>query len=281
MKILELFNNSVKKLNKINIKNSKLDVKILLSNILNVKSSDLFLYLNNEISENNLNNFNILLKRRLKKEPIANIINKKDFWDYEFYVDKNVLTPRPDSETLIEAVIDNYKNKNKKLKFLDLGTGSGCLILTLLKIYKNSFGIGIDINKKSLSIAKKNAKLLNIKNIKFKKNNWNDNIKEKFDIVISNPPYIPTKIIEKLEPEVNKYNPIISLDGGVDGLNCYKYISNNIKKNMNENSKLFLEIGKNQKNKIIQIFKKNNFKFIKSYKDISNIDRVLIFKINK
>ena len=139
MKILELFNNSVKKLNKINIKNSKLDVKILLSNILNVKSSDLFLYLNNEISENNLNNFNILLKRRLKKEPIANIINKKDFWDYEFYVDKNVLTPRPDSETLIEAVIDNYKNKNKKLKFLDLGTGSGCLILTLLKIYKKYF----------------------------------------------------------------------------------------------------------------------------------------------
>ena len=190
---------------------------------------------------------------------------------------KKYPTPRPDSETLIEAVLENYKDKDQKLNILDLGTGSGCLILTLLSIYQNSQGLAIDISDKALEIAKQNAKLLNINRIKFLKNNWNDNINKKFDIIISNPPYIPKKEIEILEPEVNKYNPLLALDGGNDGLDCYKYLAENLQKNCKENTKIFLEIGKNQENNIIEIFKNNKFELLKMYKDINGIIRILEF----
>ncbi len=278
MKILELFNNSVKLLDSVGIKTSKLDVKILLAHLLNIDSKELILHFNKNVKQEFIDNFNKLLSRRINREPIANILNKKLFWDYSFFVDQNVLTPRNDSETLIEAVLSHYKNKNQELKILDLGTGSGCLILTLLKIYKNANGIGIDINEKSLQIAKKNAELLEIDNrISFIKNNWNDNIYDKFDIIISNPPYIPTDEIDILEPEVNKFNPLLALDGGNDGLDCYKYLSKSLQKNIKNSTKIFLEIGKGQENDIDYIFSANNYKLLNMYKDLSGVNRVLCF----
>ena len=278
MKILELFNNSVKLLDDVGIKTSKLDIKILLAHLLNIDSKELILHFNEDAKQEFINNFNKLLSRRINREPIANILNKKLFWDYSFFVDQNVLTPRNDSETLIEAVLSHYKNKDQELKILDLGTGSGCLILTLLKIYKNANGIGIDINEKSLQIAKKNAKLLEIDDrISFIKNNWNDNINDKFDIIISNPPDIPTKEINALEPEVNKFNPLLALDGGNDGLDCYKYLSKSLQKNIKNSTKIFLEIGKGQENDINDIFSANNYKLLNMYKDLSGVNRVLCF----
>lgn len=278
MKILELFNNSVKLLDSVGIKTSKLDVRILLAHLLNIDSKELILHFNKNVKQEFIDNFNKLLSRRINREPIANILNKKLFWDYSFFVDQNVLTPRNDSETLIEAVLSHYKNKNQELKILDLGTGSGCLILTLLKIYKNANGIGIDINEKSLQIAKKNAELLEIDNrISFIKNNWNDNIDDKFDIIISNPPYIPTDEIDILEPEVNKFNPLLALDGGTDGLDCYKYLSKSLQKNIKNSTKIFLEIGKGQENDINDIFSANNYKLLNMYKDLSGVNRVLCF----
>lgn len=278
MKILELFNNSVKLLDNVGIKTSKLDVKILLAHLLNIDSKELILHFNKNVKQEFIDNFNKLLSRRINREPIANILNKKLFWDYSFFVDQNVLTPRNDSETLIEAVLSHYKNKNQELKILDLGTGSGCLILTLLKIYKNANGIGIDINEKSLQIAKKNAELLEIDNrISFIKNNWNDNIDDKFDIIISNPPYIPTDEIDILEPEVNKFNPLLALDGGTDGLDYYKYLSKSLQKNIKNSTKIFLEIGKGQENDIDYIFSANNYKLLNMYKDLSGVNRVLCF----
>lgn len=278
MFLKELYINSVNLLKNKSILTANLDVKILLAFLLNIDTKEIINYFNNEISNEFFNNFQKLLSRRLNREPIANIIGKKAFWDYDFIVNKNVLTPRPDSETLIEAVLENYKNKEQKINILDLGTGSGCLILTLLSIYQNSQGLAIDISDKALEIAKQNAKLLNINRIKFLKNNWNDNINKKFDIIISNPPYIPKKEIEDLEPEVNKYNPLLALDGGNDGLDCYKYLAENLQKNCKKDTKIFLEIGKNQENNIIKIFQNNGFKFIKMYKDINGVVRVLELK---
>ena len=277
MFLKELYTNSVNLLKNKGILTANLDVKILLAFLLNIDTKEIINYFNNEISNEFLNNFQKLLSRRLNREPIANIIGKKAFWDYDFIVNENVLTPRPDSETLIEAVLENYKDKDQKLNILDLGTGSGCLILTLLSIYQNSQGLAIDISDKALEIAKQNAKLLNINRIKFLKNNWNDNINEKFDIIISNPPYIPKKEIEDLEPEVNKYNPLLALDGGNDGLDCYKYLAENLQKNCKKDTKIFLEIGKNQENDIIEIFKNNEFELVKMYKDINKIVRILEF----
>lgn len=278
MFLKELYINSINLLKDKGVLTANLDVKILLAFLLNIDTKEIINYFNNEISNEFLNNFQKLLSRRLNREPIANIIAKKAFWDYDFIVNENVLTPRPDSETLIEAVLENYKDKDQKLNILDLGTGSGCLILTLLSIYQNSQGLAIDISDKALEIAKQNAKLLNINRIKFLKNNWNDNINKKFDIIISNPPYIPKKEIEILEPEVNKYNPLLALDGGNDGLDCYKYLAKNLQKNCKENTKIFLEIGKNQENNIIEIFKNNKFELLKMYKDINGIIRILELK---
>lgn len=280
MRLLELYKNSAKELEQQGILTSKLDVKILLSFLLDIDSKELIMYFNQHIDRKFINNFEQLLKRRLNREPIANIVNKKSFWSYDFFVNENVLTPRNDSEILIEAVLSNYNNMQEELKILDLGTGSGCLILSLLKMYKNASGLAVDISEKALKVARQNAENLKINNIKFLKNNWNDNIEDKFDIIISNPPYIPTKEIKELEPEVNKFNPILALDGGEDGLNCYRYLAKSLEKNLKENTKIFLEIGKNQEKDIKKIFNENGYELLKMYKDLAEINRILCFKKN-
>lgn len=279
MKIKELFSKSSKRLKDKGIDTANLDVKMLLSFLLKSDSNNLINYFEKDISTSFEKRFDNLINRRLNREPVANIIGKKSFWDYEFAVNKNVLTPRPDSETLIEAVLENYKDKEKKFNILDLGTGSGCLILTLLKIYKNANGLAIDKSKKALNIAQKNSKNLNIKNIKFLKNNWNSGIEKKFDLIISNPPYISKEELKTLEPEVNIFNPILALSDGNDGLDCYRYLAKNLRKNCKKNTKIFLEIGKNQEKDIQQIFENNGFILIKSHKDINQIVRVLYFSL--
>lgn len=275
MKILDLYRNSSEKLKNRGISTSNLDVKVLLSFVLDIDTNELVLHFEKNMTNNQHDEFIRLLERRLKREPIANIINKKSFWNHDFYVNKDVLTPRSDSETLIEAVIDNYQNSNMELKILDLGTGSGCLILTLLKIYENSSGIAVDISEKALNVAKRNADILNVKRIQFLKNNWNDGVQEKFDIIISNPPYIPKNDVDNLEPEVNIFNPILSLIGGDDGLDYYRYLAKNLKKNLKYNGKIFLEIGKNQENDVANMFLDNNFKIVDIYKDLAKVNRVL------
>ena len=280
MRLLELYKDSTKKLEQEGILTSKLDVKILLSFLLDIDSKELIMYFNQHIDRKFIHNFNQLFTRRLNREPIANIVNKKSFWSYDFFVNENVLTPRSDSEILVEAVLSNYDDMNEELNILDLGTGSGCLILSLLKIYKNANGLAVDISDKALQVAKQNAKNLKVENIQFLKNNWNDNIEEKFDIIISNPPYIPTKEIKELEPEVNKFNPLLALDGGEDGLNCYRYLAKSLEKNLKESTKIFLEIGKNQEKDIEKIFNENGYELLKMYKDLAEINRILCFKKN-
>jgi len=172
------------------------------------------------------------------------------------------------------------KNRIKeKFHILDLGTGSGCLILTLLKLFSNATGVGTDINSKALTIARKNARNLNVQaKVKFIQSDWNKNIAEKFNIIISNPPYIPTRQIQSLPKEVKNFDPLNALDGGKDGLDCYKYIAKNIDKNLAKNGYIFLEIGQNQENDIIKIFQKNSFKLKSTKKDLGGIIRVLCFQ---
>jgi len=280
MKVKKLLQISKEKLKNRGVKSPSLDLNILISKVLNINTKSLILHSEKTLSKIQIQEFNKLLERRLSGEPISHIIGKRGFWDFEFTVNKNTLDPRPDSETLIEEVLRIYKNQSdKKLNILELGVGTGCLIITLLKLFSNSTGLGIDISPETLKIANKNAEDLKIKNrIKFIKNNWNDNITEKFDIIISNPPYIPTEQIETLQIEVRDFEPHLALDGGDDGLDCYKYIAKNIGKNLNKNGKIFLEIGQNQENDIIKIFQYNNFKLQSIQKDLGGIVRVLCFE---
>lgn len=258
------------------IDTADLDAKMIMLSSLKIDEEQLILSLNKDIRETQLLDFESKIRRRLEGEPISKIVNFRYFWNNRFYVDKNVLDPRPDSETLIEAIINDYDD-GQKLDILDLGTGSGCLILTLLSIFKKSSGLAVDISEDSLQIARKNAGLLGIDAISFKHSNWNDNITEKFDLIVSNPPYIKTGDIKELPKEVKFFDPMISLDGGIDGLDCYRYIAKDIRKNLNNNGRIYLEIGKDQDLDVETIFTNNGFKLFKKLKDLNSIYRVMVF----
>lgn len=278
MKVIDILTSSRELLKNKSFDSPALDCKILLGKVLGITNTDLVFNSQRELTNKEIESFNKLIKRRLNHEPVAKIINEKSFWNYSFYVNSDVLDPRPDTENLIELVLDDYKNI-ENLNILDLGCGSGCIILTLLKLLKNSKGTAVDLSEKALEIAKKNAKILKVNNIDFKKSNWNDSINDKFDIIVSNPPYISTSDIENLANDVKNFDPKIALDGGVDGLDYYKYIAKNIKKNCKNNTKLYFEVGQNQAQNVKNIFLNENFTLFKIKKDLNKIERVLSFNI--
>lgn len=215
-----------------------------------------------------------IIKRRKMGEPLSKILGHRGFWKGDFFVDKNVLDPRPDSETLIQAVLEKFPDKNQPLKILDLGTGSGCLLISLLMEYKKAIGIGVDVSQKAFQIAKKNA-LKNGVRADFvcaDMENLPKNL-EAFDIVISNPPYIPTQEIETLDKNVKDYDPLMALDGGADGLKFYRIIAEKAPAPV-----VFLEIGKGQEKEIQQIFEEKKWHLWDTKKDFGGITRILIFK---
>tara|TARA_Y100000590_G_scaffold308244_1_gene348002 strand:- start:1624 stop:2454 length:831 start_codon:yes stop_codon:yes gene_type:complete len=217
--------------------------------------------------------------RRLKNEPLSKIVNNKNFWKYSFYVDKNVLDPRPETELIIESVQKYFKNKNQKLKIIDIGTGSGCLAISLAKEYKKSSIVATDISTKALEIAKYNSRKYDTNNqITFQLCKWM-NSNEIFNIVVSNPPYLSETEFRSLPEYIKKYEPRNSLFGGKDGLKCFKEISEKLVKIININSICFIEIGSRQKNKCIDIFKKSGLKCIEIIPDYQNYDRILVLKL--
>ena len=217
------------------------------------------------------NKINRLVLRRQRGEPLSKILGHKGFWKGDFLTSKDVLDPRADSETLIQAVLQTFSDNNAPYSFLDIGTGSGCLLISLLTEYQKAKGTGIDVSDKALRIARKNATKNHIK-ARFLKQDMR-NINDSFDFAVSNPPYIATKDIEKLDKNVRLYDPLLALDGGTDGLNYYRILSQ-----IQTIPWLFLEIGKGQKTAICQIFKTNKWRLVSTYKDIGKITRVLVFQ---
>lgn len=228
------------------------------------------------IIDENLSDSDIykIIKRRKTGEPLSKILGHRGFWKGDFFVNENVLDPRPDSETLIQAVLEKFPDKNQPLKILDFGTGSGCLLISLLMEYKKAIGIGVDISPKALKIAQKNAIKNGVK-ADFILSDMANLPKDlgDFDLVISNPPYIPTKDIEKLNENVKKYDPLLALDGGTDGLDFYRIIADIAPAPI-----VFVEIGIGQEQDVQQIFKEKNRQLWDVKKDFGGIERVLIFK---
>ena len=213
-------------------------------------------------------------------KPISKIVHKRSFWNHDFYIDENVLDPRQDSEVIIEAVL-RRSNKNAAYRILDIGTGSGCLIISLLSELKSSTGVGIDISDAALKIAKTNAKnIIGLERIKFQKSDFAREINEKFDIIVSNPPYIETDTIPKLDDSVKLYDPILALDGGPNGLLAYEAISKKSKNLLTNNGILFLEIGYNQTEDVCKIFYNSGYILNDIIKDSQNHNRVVIFTSN-
>ena len=215
-------------------------------------------------------------------KPLSKIIGKKEFYSREFFVNSQTLDPRPETELIIDLVKSLKEKSTKPIKILDLGTGSGCIVISLyLELYKkiSVSADAIDISIEALEIAKKNAKRHNIESkINFFKSNWFSNVKNKFDIIVSNPPYIKRSEIITLSPEVEKFDPKVSLCGGYDGLNAFRRIADEAKSYLKKNGFILVEVGNGQSKKVKKIFELNQFKTIGVSKDLFDKERVIIFK---
>ncbi len=277
MKALNLINSAENKLKCKNIMSYKLDCEILLSKVLEKKREEILINLDQNIDIKNIKKFNELVKRRLKKEPVAYIINEKEFWSKVFEVNRDTLIPRPETELMIEQLVKIYKKK--KILVLDIGTGSGCILISLLSELTDSKGLGIDISKKALNIAKKNARNHKMENnIFFKKRSLSDIYNNKFDLIVSNPPYVSSKDMRNLNDDIKYYEPKIALDGGNDGLDVIKKVIYKAKDILKINGRLAIEIGNKHYNKVSKILYKNNFKLEHNIKDYKDNIRCLISK---
>ena len=258
------------------IKSANIDSEILMCSVLKKSREYLILNTLDKIDDDKINIFNQLIERRKKQEPIAYILKKKDFWKNTFYVDRNVLIPRPDTEILIEEILYNY-DKNEKLSVLDIGTGSGCIIISILKDRPNFKGTAIDVCRKALNVAKYNAKIHQLENrIKFYKSSVDNFFKGKYDLIISNPPYINKFYLKYLEKDVICFEPNLALEGGIDGFTVLKKVIKKSSRLLRIGGKLVLEIGFDQKFKIKELLKKEKYFVNKIIKDYGNRDRCVI-----
>ena len=237
----------------------QLDSELILSKLLNKRRESLLVNEETIVPLKTIKNFNKLIKIRSRRRPIAYILNKKEFWNYIFYVDKYTLIPRPETELMVESVLKIYKSK--RFKILDIGTGSGCILLSILAECKKASGTGLDISKNALKVAKKNAKLLDLSlRSKFVNKSIGDYFPGKFDLIVSNPPYIKSPEMFKLPPDVKNFEPNIALNGGNDGLDVIKKVIYKSRCILKLNGILAIEIGNKQYKKVSQILKKNNFR---------------------
>ncbi len=256
--------------------NPYLDSEILMSKVIKKDKKYLLLNAQNKIEDKNLNLFKKLINERSKGKPISYLTNKKLFWNSEFIVTEDTLIPRPDTELIVESILNLTKNKSK-LSILDIGIGSGCILLSILSERKDFYGIGIDISKNCLKIANMNA--INLKvhpRLKLYKSNVDKFTLGKYDLIVSNPPYIKKHILKYLDKGVAKFEPKMALNGGLDGLSEIRKVIKKSSELIKKKGKFILEIGFDQKNKVIKLLKKEGFYINSALKDLAYNDRCII-----
>ena len=265
----KLIKNGSDILKRYKISSHLLDSEIILSNIMNEERMNFITAEKKKIPKSKVKSFFNLIDRRTRSEPIAYIIKQKSFWKRDFIVDKNTLIPRPETELMVEKIKNHFKKSS--LFILDVGTGSGCILISLLEELPRAKGIGIDISKKALNIAKKNAKFSTAKSrIKFINKTINSHFLTKFDLVVSNPPYICSHQIKNLPLDIKNFEPKIALDGGNDGLDVIKKVIYKARNILKFKGMLALEIGNGQYKKVSQLLRINKFRknfLIKDYRN--------------
>ncbi len=274
----ELLKKATKAFKEVAIPSPDLDARILLEHVLQKDQSFILLHSDYVLTESEETLYESHLKRRLKREPISKILGEKEFWSLPFKTTQDTLDPRPDSETLIEAVLKQFKDPSKPHRILDLGTGTGCLLLTLLSEYKNATGIGVDFSQKALAVAAHNAKALSLEAcVELLQSNWCEKLDGQFDIIVSNPPYIPPNHKKALEPELH-FDPKEALYGdSQDGLEAYRRLSHQFKKHLAPQGKIFLEFGQGQHNEVRDIMISAGLTHLSWHKDLSQIIRCGVF----
>lgn len=274
----EVFLSGIQKLNAAQVVNPNLDAKIIFKHILSVDNEQFELCKKNEISSKITKSYFELIDRRIKREPIAYITNKQSFWNDEFKVTKDTLIPRPETELILESVISYFPDKKIDLNIADLGTGSGCIIISLLQEYINASGIGIDISKEAIKIANENKKLLkNHERLKLLDEDYAEYNLNGFDIIVSNPPYISQDSLD-IQKDVYDYEPHLALFSKNNGIDAYNKIISNLASRIDKNFFLFLEIGLGQASEVTKLLKNNGFTEILTKVDLANIPRCVIAK---
>ena len=276
MNILEALNTGSSKLKRNNIISFQLDSEILLSETIQKDRKFLILNYDKKLKKKALKKFDDLLSQRSKGKPLAYLTKKKSFWKDIFEITSDVLIPRPDTEIIIEEVLELTKNKSN-LRILDIGVGSGCILLSLLREKKNFTGVGIDISKKCIDLCRKNSFNLGLnERVKLFNSNVDNFNYGKYDLIVSNPPYIKSCDLKYLDKDVVDFEPITALDGGTSGLSNILKVINKSSELVKINGKLVLEIGFGQKNDVKKILVNRGFYINKIVKDYSNNDRCII-----
>ena len=254
----------------------QLDSEILMAKTINKDRDYILLNSKNILKKKYLDDFYKLIEQRSLGYPIAYLTNKKSFWNSEFYITNGILIPRPDTELLVENILKFTRKKNK-INILDIGIGSGCILLSILKEKKNFYGTGIDISKKCLNISKINAINLKVNSrLKLYKSDIDKFDLGKYDLIVSNPPYIKTSKLKYLEKDVADIEPRQALDGGLDGLSEIRKVIKKSSVLIKKNGKFILEIGFDQKNNVIKLLKKKGFYINSTLKDLANNDRCIV-----
>jgi release factor glutamine methyltransferase len=218
-----------------------------------------------------------LVKRRVNREPMSHLLGYREFWSLSFDVTSSVLDPRPDSEALVESVLKEFPREEEKIRILDFGTGTGCLILSVLSERPQAIGVGVDVSKDALKIANGNAKKLSFAaRVAFLESDWGENLSGSFDCILANPPYLASEDIDGLAPEVAQFEPRLALDGGIDGLDCYRALSKDVKRLLAPGGKAFFEIGEGQASEIEDILEATNLRVVRSFADLGARIRCLI-----
>ena len=275
MNILKLIQNGSKSLKIKNIQSHVLDSELIASFVLNCSREDIIANNQKNVNFEKISFFNKLIKRRQKYEPISYILNRREFWSKDFEIDKGTLIPRPETEMMVDGIIKFFKKK--RISFLDVGTGSACIIVSILSENINSFGVGIDISNKAIKVAEKNILKFNLQNrSKLFNRSYENFYGYKFDLVVSNPPYIKSMDIKNLSKDIRNYEPKLALDGGKDGLDVIKKVIYKSRSTLKKNGVLAIEIGNGQHKKVSRLLKLLGYKIKLNIKDYRNNVRSIL-----
>jgi len=287
----ELLIDGISKLKSSKVPNPEIDARILLSHAINYQNT-IYMHNNISVSKKHKKKFYCFLDKRTQGKPVSRILGSRNFWKNNFLINKYTLDPRPDSEVIIDVLTKTFRNSSNHFQVLDLGSGSGCIGLSLIDEIKNASLLSVDICKQSLEILNKNANRLNLINklhyaqINWFESSWIENIKKitrneklfsknKFDIIVCNPPYIKSSDIKKLQIEVKNYDPLVSLDGGIDGFDSYRAIFKDLRELLAVGGRCLFEIGYDSLDNIKIILKDFNLNLIKVHKDFYGHSRVI------
>ena len=261
------------------IENSRGEARLLLSHVLGFGAEKVIGHPEFEIDDAGVIKLESALSRRVRREPMSHVLGKREFWSLNFRVTPDTLDPRPDSETLVEAVLKHVVDRGRRLRVLDLGTGTGCLLLAILSEFPNASGVGMDISQAALDVAKENSETLGLdKRAEFLRAEWDTGLAGEFDIVVSNPPYIPTRELNLLEPEVALFEPRLALDGGIDGLAEYRALGPVLVRRLRSQGIALIELGAGQSGPVGQIMTRVGLDILDQRHDLGGVARCLVLR---